>query len=558
MRLGGAFANTWALMLFVVFMWCYCVMCTYSKWGCSRIIDSCYKGDDKEPEGLERCCGSMLQCLGKVVGVRSATKGIYKKFSNRVAPSLERQKTLAYTLGARETAIAKAADALLAPADATDASNDGTLSVTALKKLLLKEHTAVMNETEVDQLFNLLDADGDGRLTRDELIYGLPQALAGSPSLTKMLDLPADQLAAAKAVDFSELSNASGKPIKIADTAERAVTLSQLSKIFGHAKKRVMKEKWVGDRRIGEAWTTIGPLLIADVNLYDTLKYVIKPATLKHKCSLVEMMAVARQLPDYFVSHWWGEAIAHFLECLLQHAADRKEDTQNTRYWVCAHANNQHDIESEIVEDVRQSAFFRAMTKPSTKGTVTVVDHGGITFSRIWCVFELYVSLVDLQVGDRNAVVDYEAGDVGVAVSQRYTYDMYTHKTHAFRPVLGYSQTRTSIGFTDGLAQNDQSRWFGVHHTAFGVSTRRKTMREMNFPMEVLLTGISFLCEEGEASVPKDKVAILAEINKTEGAAQILDDTLHGFVAASSLRSVIMSDDEELIDRVSTLVPMNT
>ena len=149
----------------------------------------------------------------------------------------------------------------------------------------------------------MIDADGDGRLTRDELIYGLPLALAGSPSLAKMLDLPADELAATKAVDFSELSNASGTPFKIADTAERAVTLSQLRRIFAHAKKRVRAEKWVGDRRIGDTWTTIGPLLIDEVNLYDTLKYVIKPATLKHKCSLVEMMADGVQLPDYFISH---------------------------------------------------------------------------------------------------------------------------------------------------------------------------------------------------------------------------------------------------------------
>ena len=52
------------------------------------------------------------------------------------------------------------------------------------------------------------------------------------------------------------------------------------------------------------------------------------------------------------------------------------------RYWVCAHANNQHELGLEISNDPRQTSFFRAMGL--ARGTVSVLDRGAITFSRIW------------------------------------------------------------------------------------------------------------------------------------------------------------------------------
>ena len=205
-----------------------------------------------------------------------------------------------------------------------------------LKEALLAKGS-IFSEADIDGLYRLVDTDADGTLSRLELRAGLSQALAGAPGLERLLALHDTSSAT---VDFSELKNANHTAVKIVDTAERAVTLGQLGLVLGHVEKRVEREAWIGQREGKGAgkggWTTV-KLTLPDVNLYDCLKYVIKPATLADRCSLVELMAEGPQLPDYFVSHWWGEAIVEFLDCLVQHATDRREDLTATRYWVCAH-----------------------------------------------------------------------------------------------------------------------------------------------------------------------------------------------------------------------------
>ena len=60
-------------------------------------------------------------------------------------------------------------------------------------------------------------------------------------------------------------------------------------------------------------------------------------------------------------------------------------------YWVCAHANNQHELGAEITSDPSQTSFYRALML--SKGTVSVLDASAICYDRIWCVYELFVSL---------------------------------------------------------------------------------------------------------------------------------------------------------------------
>ena len=127
-------------------------------------------------------------------------------------------------------------------------------------------------------------------------------------------------------------------------------------------------------------------------------------------------MASEEQLPDFFVSHFWAESIIDFLKCLLVHSWARGLESKkgchngnelephplylggrSPRYWVCAHANNQHKLASEIVDDLAQTSFARAMQ--IAKGTVSVVDGSAGCFDRIWCVYELNMSLVSAKAG---------------------------------------------------------------------------------------------------------------------------------------------------------------
>ena len=85
-------------------------------------------------------------------------------------------------------------------------------------------------------------------------------------------------------------------------------------------------------------------------------RFVINPATVAHRCSMVEIMASDEQPPDFFVSHFWAEPILDFLLCIERHSEarglERLKAYQNgartnnhafylggrsPHYWVCRH-----------------------------------------------------------------------------------------------------------------------------------------------------------------------------------------------------------------------------
>ena len=110
------------------------------------------------------------------------------------------------------------------------------------------------------------------------------------------------------------------------------------------------------------------------------------------------------QLPRFFASHWWGEPIVDFVACIEQLVRDNsrndedKDDkrggglTIDTPIWVCTYANNQHSLEDDITVNPKESGFAKAM-EVSKGRTITILDKDGVVFSRIWCVFELHMTL---------------------------------------------------------------------------------------------------------------------------------------------------------------------
>jgi hypothetical protein len=133
-----------------------------------------------------------------------------------------------------------------------------------------------------------------------------------------------------------------------------------------------------------------------------------------------------------------------------------------------------------------------------SKGTVSVIDDKAICFSRIWCVYELFQSLTNEAA--RNKV-----------------YDMYTAVDH------------TAVGLVDGLAAVD-------------ADSEDKCLREQHFPLVLLDKGIEFKCKDGEASFPADQKRISDAIGKD---ATLLDEKVHGVVAAAALKGVLVADDIE-------------
>jgi len=299
----------------------------------------------------------------------------------------------------------------------------------------------------------------------------------------------------------------------VADAAYRAVTLSQIETILAHIKRRCEAENWVslrfGDcngfqKAPGEEDKTgedgVRVCLTANiVNLYDTCAYVIKPATEKRKCSLMEIMADGKQKPGWFVSHWWGETIKDFATCLQQHAKDRGLGTwlgkrpvvdsmdqsdcyfrqqgfvpsDHACYWVCAYANNQHALSCAVTKDPKDTSFYNAMQL--AEGTVSVIDGDGVCFTRIWCCFEVYISLMNF------------------AAARDYKYDIYTVHRNCFGD---------AAALVDGLTIWDQRG--GVERGCL-----YKQSREGLFPVTLLESSLGVRLEMGKASVEDDRKHIL-------------------------------------------------
>ena len=125
------------------------------------------------------------------------------------------------------------------------------------------------------------------------------------------------------------------KSTPIPDPARRGIKLHQLFALAAFIEKHTDEEGflrlWVD--RYG------APNHKNSLNLYDLVKYVVNPATAEHLCSFVELVlpegSEATAIPQWFVSHWWGEAVLDFIKCTQEHARVRALG-EGACYWVYA------------------------------------------------------------------------------------------------------------------------------------------------------------------------------------------------------------------------------
>jgi len=403
-------------------------------------------------------------------------------------------------------------------------------------------------------------------------------------------------------------------PLRIPDTAHRAIALDQLEAMFAYIQQDIFEagNVWVRSAATVANLTTASTSCnetsdsnhsvtsstsissIEDVTLYDLNEHFILPQTRAHKCSLVELLVhdndeeANKELPpDYFVSHWWGEPVVQFLDCLKQHAHDRQLAREpheiesyvkgqslgrSPRYWICAYANNQHDLNSELhtnggrccchgnpdKEDVHSlsvenTSFVRAMRK--SRGTVLVVDQHATCFQRLWCVYEIYSSLLGHNRhpkrkgnGKTGTNGDYNDEDSKedskdehkrddtpppwylFGKREQYTFDIYTafpHKNRHLQDLMmdRKNQKRQVVGITDGVAavdSNAEMKWY----------------RESYFPVDRLELGITFDCQTARASFALDEKRIKHSIGGHDKQT-ILNHCVHGFMAASALRRAL-------------------
>jgi len=262
--------------------------------------------------------------------------------------------------------------------------------------------------------------------------------------------------------------------IEGAPTEMRGITLKQLREVYRQIEARCTLEEWTD--RAGNYLVPVA------VTLYDANKYLIKPATEARKCSYVELLAKKAQKPRFFVSHWWGEPVHDFLQCLEQHGEDWKLGP-DTVYWVCAYANNQWDLASEVAEDPAQTSFNKAMDL--AQGTITILDKEAVSYTRAWCAYEIYKTLQK------------------TAADARYTYDIYTAIEHRWDTAMNMKpkKDRHAVGLTDGMARNDEPP-----------GEEAQLDRQSFFPVELARRALMIDLKSAQASQESDRVHILNAI----------------------------------------------
>jgi len=190
------------------------------------------------------------------------------------------------------------------------------------------------------------------------------------------------------------------------------------------------------------------------------------------RMSLKELLHPESTPPDWFISHSWGDSVQSFVKRCELHAKNycttwtengrvfNKKQYDQYSYWVCAYANNQHELASEIVGSPMKSAFMKAITK--SHGTLIMMDHQGTCLTRIWCDFEIFMTIMDSQTLDIVAT------------------------NELWEPFL----------LTENLLPSDED-------------AEDKANRDMQFPHHLLVKGMTAVLEEGNSSRVIDKVRIL-------------------------------------------------
>ena len=279
-----------------------------------------------------------------------------------------------------------------------------------------------------------------------------------------------------------------GKPgCVIPETEMRAISPGQLMDVRAHIERRCEPEAWMAKKKVGDKWVVAYAFTPETLDLYGANEYFIMPATKSRECAYVELVAEGAQKPRWFCSHWWGEPVLAFVACVETHALDHGYSLEGcehydaaTAYWVCAYANNQHDLASVNAPTLEETSFYKALKL--AEGAVSILDKDGMCFKRVWCSYECFVSLTQIE---------------------GLKYECYTTKEHNSADYEGNSRPRSAVGIIDGLGMLKQDQ---------AEDTEDKSLREGHFPVGLAKQAFQLTLETAQASVEADRVKILNTI----------------------------------------------
>ena len=186
--------------------------------------------------------------------------------------------------------------------------------------------------------------------------------------------------------DWNELKELGGG-CTIPKAEERGIKLAQLRALAANMERRCIAEGWklshyehldTGPPFVLPAGAPASP---ATATLHNMDWYLISPATVARRCSLVEVLATAPQPPRWCVSYWWGTPFRDFMACIEQHAMDHQLDA-STAFWICNFAETTN---WGTWHDPADFPVHRAMRL--AEGTISIIDEGGVALTRMWCTY---------------------------------------------------------------------------------------------------------------------------------------------------------------------------
>lgn len=328
-------------------------------------------------------------------------------------------------------------------------------------------------------------------------------AEAGSSSTNEVQRAPAPS----GGTRFAELLQ--GKAgCEIPDAALRGITLGQLEHLLKCATELCVAEQWKSTAPRANGAGDVALLRPDQFTLYDLVHHLVMPATEGGVRSLTEVLADGPQRPDWFVSHFWGESVSHFVRCLQQHARDRGLGP-NTVYWVCAYANRQDpaQVAAELGGTLETSPFYRALFL--CQGMVTVLDKDAAAFGRAWCSYETYLALIERDT--------------------EFLHDIYT--AAADETVYGRVEEGEPVGLTDGFCHADE-------HDDY-IPAIAKAQREAAFPQALADAVLGKSVRTAQASMASDLAKIRARI---AGVEDEVDATVTARFAVASFDRVLAED----------------
>mmetsp|Transcript_117685 Transcript_117685/g.344674 ORF Transcript_117685/g.344674 Transcript_117685/m.344674 type:complete len:642 (-) Transcript_117685:204-2129(-) len=295
----------------------------------------------------------------------------------------------------------------------------------------------------------------------------------------------------------------SGTPCWIEMAERRGIALTQLVTLIDFLRRRYCDES-------GVLWNSAtggapggGSISLHNFNLYHLNERLIMPCTAGFKCSFVELVAsrAEDQQPEFFVSHWWGEPVVHFVMCLQHFVAARRPS--RAVFWVCAYANNQHDLNGDLADNPAESSFKRALDL--SKGTLMVLDSNATPFTRVWCAFEVLISL-----RQRDKTFDFVAfvpDEASIGPREPQLPEVCGGELR----FPGRADIITE-GYVPGDHEGKGRRMTVGQVTRPPGPMDIKAAREASFPMSIALRAIKMSVQTASASIDADRVHILSAI----------------------------------------------